>query len=288
MAVLDLFRTYDKAIVDLVKRTVNPVVTGLDIDVSDNVEFAAPERPYAAEARAPQDRTEADTLRRVPGLPHDHEFADLVGQSTSVIDKNRAVQTMATPRVSVTRQNWVYSMRRNINRPIRRIRLWDEQADFWITQKKHPRPIDMMYQIDIITRFRDDMNKCLRWYIQHPDNTYTIPIEFGYPWGRKFIDLFFENFIDNSDIETQERERWIRYTIPLSVEGWMLEGFESDQDIPFDADAPEFAITRKVRNVKKVTAEYHLVTALGDDKEFGTADDTTILVDSTSVSGSLV
>lgn len=262
MALLDIFRIYDRHVVDFVRHTVNPIITQLDVDVSDDVSFASPERPYAARGNNPQSREQAERTKHVSGLIGNFQYDDLVGQTETTIDEQRGVQTFATPRVSVTRLTWQFSSARNNTVPVRRLRVWDADGkqNFYLQTAKGIRPWDLHYQLDFQTRFREDMNQLLRWYLYHPDQTYSIQVDFKYPWGFKSIPLQFDQIVDNSDIETGEKERAIRYTIPMTVEGWMLEAYDGERDIPFDSVAPNFWLTQKTRIAKTVCIQHALAS----------------------------
>lgn len=257
----DLFRVYDAALTDFVKRTVKPVITELDLDCDEAVTFFAPERPYAAEGRAPQERTLTPRTQQVQGLLEENTFQAVTGQTETKIDTDRSVQTFATPRVAVARLSWEFSAARRNNVPVRRLRMWDEEGRFIIQTKRAPRPLDLHYQIDFHARFRDDMNQLLRWYLFHPDETYSIWVDFKYPWGRQLMSLFFSRLVDMTDIDTGEKERWIRFSCPVLVHGWMLEGFDgedADQMIPNESSAPEFTITQRRRTAIRVRQDYAL------------------------------
>jgi len=289
----DLIRLYDSALVAFVKRTVKPVITELDLDVDEAVTFVSPERPYAAEGRAPQERLLAQRTQDVQGLLEENTFFHVTAQSETKIDTDRAVQTYATPRVAVARTAMEFAPQRRNNVPVRRVRMWDEAGRFIVQTKRAPRPFDIHYQIDFHTRFRDDMNKLVRWYQFHPDETYSIWVDFKYPWGTQLMTLFFSQLVDTTDIETGEKERWCRFTCPLTVQAWMLEGFQgedAEQMVPNASDAPEFAITRKLRTAMVVKQ----LVAVGDLDEAAEAGETPDADESfdietlTTVSGSLI
>jgi hypothetical protein len=78
-------------------------------------------------------------------------------------------------------------------------------------------------------------------------------VDFNYPWGTQYIDLMIDTIIDTSVIEAGDQERWIRHTIPMTLQAYMFESFDSPADIPTAAAGNAF--TKRVRTVKEFLVE---------------------------------
>jgi hypothetical protein len=68
----------------------------------------------------------------------------------------------------------------------------------------------------------------------NPNPVWDIPVDFGYPWGIQNISTIFSDIIDNSELETEEHERWIRHTVRFTLQAYMFEVFDTPNDVPYD------------------------------------------------------
>lgn len=193
MARRDTLRIYDQAVSEFFK--LNLKVPG--IDLTPRIVFATPERPFGFDLKT---------------------------------DTDRAVQTLETPVISITRLSLTYAMIRNNTVPWRNVRYWDENKQYAVSAP-YPKPWDIPYQIDIHGRFREDCNEVLRWFLFAPNPVKSMVLNFQYPWETQSVSMIFNQIIDNSELETDERERWIRHTIPFVLEAFMFEAFDNDGDV---------------------------------------------------------
>lgn len=223
MAVRDTLRIYDEAVVTWAKK----VITHPNIDLRDRIVFSSPERPFGF------DLGNADN-------PEGN------------VDTARAVHTLTTPRISVTRLSLGFAANRN-NTTTVNVRPWSPDCYFTV-QAPFPRPWDIPYQIDILCRYRQDANWAIRWFLHNPNPTWQIIIDFGYPWGQKAISFVFNDIIDNSELETEERERWIRHTISMTVEAYLFESFDNSSDL-MNSDA---MATRLIRNAHQILTDIYV------------------------------
>lgn len=239
MARLDILDIYDSNIFALIKKKMKPYFNTtksgnlpLDLtDISDHFEFATPERPFAFKN------------------PDTHEDDNIYTE----IDTDRASLTLASPMVTVTRTDLRQALSRSNTNQWRKVRWWDDGQTFWV-KSHYPRAFDISYQIDVYARFREDANKLLHWFLYWPNPVHAFRVDFGYPWGKQYIDLILESIIDTSVIEAGENERWIRHTVPLTLQAYMFEAFETKADIPAQVEDPG-AFTRRVRSVKTFNIE---------------------------------
>lgn len=232
---------YDNAVFDLLKRKLPPYFnttkSGDDdtldtTNIDDHFEFATPERPFAFKNAENQNAEDNED---------------------TVLDVDRATQTLPSPLITLTRTDMRYDYSRQNTNRWRNVRWWDDGKTFWVNSH-YPSPWNINYQIDIYARFRMDANKLIHWFLYWPKPFHTLLIQFGYPWGRQSIDLQFEAITDTSVLEAGENERWVRYTVPATLQSFMLESFESKADIPSQACDPD-AFTQRVRAVKTFNIE---------------------------------
>lgn len=275
MPILDTLRFYDQAIVDLVKTSVSGTYTGITdstgevIDLDDRVVFASPERPFGSGGSP-----DAFSQLLSSGDPSDILAAMILAETVN--DRNRIVSTLSTPIIAVTRLSMDYALNRNNTNIVRKVFPWDSNNDFTI-RANYPRPWDIPYQIDIHCRYRQHANRCIAWYLKKPDPVLHIKVNFCWPWFERSIGLIFSRINDTSLLETGERERWIRHSIPVTLEGWAFDAYDSDADIPFYCSDPN-AFTVKYRNAKSIKTGYCLLLEDGTEVPIGSSivNDTTI------------
>jgi len=201
-------------------------------DIDSHFEFATPERPFAF--KNAEDNDELDNV-------------------DTVLDVDRATQTLPSPLITVSRTDMRYDFTRSNTNKWRKVRWWDDNRTFWVSSY-YPSPWNINYQIDVYARFRMDANKLIHWFLFWPKPFHTLSINFGYPWGQQSIDLRFELITDTSVLEAGENERWVRYTVPCTLQAYMLEAFEGKADIPTHACEPD-AFTKLVRSVKQFNVQ---------------------------------
>jgi hypothetical protein len=86
-----------------------------------------------------------------------------------------------------------------------------------------PLPLILTYQVDFWTKTQTDMQiwrTAVMERFDQVDHTY-IQGSFG-EYGEKILRLAWSGFDDNSDLETGERERVLRNTLSLTLEGWLF------------------------------------------------------------------
>jgi hypothetical protein len=223
MARKDILRIYDSAIFSFMKRKAEDSVPGHTV----GCHMATPDRPFGFEVAT------------------DPETGD--------VDTDRVTSMLVTPQVTLTRVGINYDMRRNNTNVVRNLRTWDQQGKFSV-MSEYPRPWNIEYQIDVYARLRNDAQNVLYYWLYHTQPMALLLLDFSYPWGKKKIYTTWSQIVDNSDVESGEKLRYYRYTIPFTVEAYMFEAFDGPSDIPHawnDITAP----TRRVRTVQKIRME---------------------------------
>lgn len=204
MALADNLETYDTAVTNWV-RTFQ--VEGTSVETL----FSTADRPFAFED------------------PADEEYRALMMRSNLI--------------VSVTRMFHQYNpnLRQSVGLPL--TPTLDNRYIYW---SEFPRPYLIQYQLDCRSRTRKDANLWSQW-ITFGMNPYTcFYIDFGPLWNTMDgatktapgktavqIQLILRNLIDNTSLESGEKERWIRWTATIEImNAYMFPVPESDADIP--------------------------------------------------------
>lgn len=220
MARKEILRIYDSAIFNYVKRHVEASVPGHSV----GMHMATPDRPFGFE------------------IPVDPQTGD--------VDTNRVESMLVTPQVSLTRTGLTYDLQRNNTNRVRKIRYWDEEKNF-VVQSEFPKPWNISYAVDVYARLRNDAQNVLQHFLYYTQPLRLIRIDFYYPWEKQKIYLSWNQIVDNSDIESGEKLRYYRYSIPILVEGYMFECFDYPSDIPHNRVGGE-PFTSRARTVKKI------------------------------------
>jgi hypothetical protein len=77
-------------------------------------------------------------------------------------------------------------------------------------------------------------------------------IDFGEIWGVKNIHSILDSIHDNSDLETGENERFIRWTVTLHLIAFMFPVIEDSDDIP-----DPFGMLTKYKAVKDAQVDVY-------------------------------
>ena len=203
-----MIRRYDSAILALLKAELSP---GVPVPLN----FGAPRREYGT-----QDEMGASPADRKPSF--------------------RSKQSIPLPSMSLTRSDWTRSAERsnfNLHRKLK----WSTDLNL-ISQAQHPMAVDIPYQLDIWTKFRDDANILTELTMtKFPRVQRAMLIDMGEPWGVKKVYLVLGNAVDNTENESEDADREVRMTVDFILEGWL----------PFKS--------RTIRTVRKVVADVDVV-----------------------------
>ena len=130
-------------------------------------------------------------------------------------------QTVKLPSIVLQGLDWELDEARYNAAKHRRLK-WSDDLNL-ITQALHPLPYNLMYQVDIWTKFRADANVLSTAIAIKFKRRYAwLSVDMGYPWGVKKVALHQTTGIkDNSESESEEGDREIRKTIDLRLEAWL-------------------------------------------------------------------
>jgi hypothetical protein len=226
VARLDVLRLYDSGVINWLR---DPKV-GIHVKQRPvPVIFATPERAFS-------------------------EMADLLGKSQipdwPELDKAMIKLTpeqlrddpslVPTPFVSVKRGSPAFRMDRSSTIAWRKVfttqvgTVYFDSKQNYVIRSKHPRPYDLPYQLDIWCRYREDLNSIMSQLMRWGNPWFAIWADLKVPWGKQLFDVKMGTFTDNSELEGLEGgtgQSWKRATLDVTLEGYLLEAFESMSDL---------------------------------------------------------
>lgn len=129
--------------------------------------------------------------------------------------------TIPLPSMVLSPLDWNLNRDRFIRAKHRKLRYSDDLN--MVTQSRHPLPYDFNYQLDIWTKYRDDLNLILAYTMTKFENQFaTLQIDLGHPWGVKKVFVRAEHVTDNTDSSLEpDNDREPRATVDLVLEGWL-------------------------------------------------------------------
>jgi hypothetical protein len=217
---LDCLRIYDEAISEFVGKFAvegKPVITI----------FATPDRPFA------------EVVQEISR--EDESFRSQMEESNLIC--------------SVGRMDPQYNPKLRVDSPFGKVLSAPVSTEGDVLTSEYPRPYIIPYQLDLRSRSRTLANLWSQW-IMFKFNPYVcLYPNFGALWGgQKQIQLILNQIIDNSELETGESERWIRWTVTLRIlNAWIFPIPENLNDIP-----DPFGMFKVYKVVKEVVVETYL------------------------------
>jgi hypothetical protein len=124
------------------------------------------------------------------------------------------------PFISIYRMPPSQNLNRFRRADLRKLRYSDDMNI--VEQSRMPFPYDIPYQIDIWCRYEDDLVTLIEGCMRKWRGPVTyVDVDHGNPHGKYKVGVFFEGAMDNSELESDDRDRDLRYTINLNVEGFL-------------------------------------------------------------------
>jgi len=134
-------------------------------------------------------------------------------------------RTLIVPRISVQRLDPENDPTRYNSNRMRRLGWAYSDLDDHrsMLSSKFPAPVNVQYQIDLWTRFVEEMNLWERYVLEEFASTYIyLRIRPNDVYGWKKYIVFLRGIANNSDLEPGEGEREIRKTVTLECQCWMF------------------------------------------------------------------
>lgn len=185
---MSVLRSYDEAFKDFVKVKLN----GKDVPI------VGPVGPLRAFARV------RDLLKDDPRVVKDDKFIPLPFISFNTM----------TPTENMSR------FRRGVLRKI----TYSPDANV-CTEGDPPSPYDIPVQIEIWAEFADDARYIVEAFLRKWRNQpmKAIEVDHGPVWGVFNVYAHKPDIIDNSDLESEEADRLMRFTLTTTVEGFISD-----------------------------------------------------------------
>lgn len=130
-------------------------------------------------------------------------------------------ESVGLPAMALTRLGWELNPERQNLRRHRHLG-WSDDLDM-VFQAQHPMAWDIAYQLDIETRYREDMNILTQFtIIKFPNIVRAVLVDLGPPWGIKKVYLKLGNVVDNTEFQGDENKiRTYKTSIDFMFEAWM-------------------------------------------------------------------
>lgn len=167
------------------------------------------------------------------------------------MDEFRSVLMKQNIIVSVTRLDPVYNPALRIDTPIIPVAVARDRSS--VLGSQYPRPYLLPYQVDLRARRRTAANLWLQWIYFTMNPYHVFKIDFGSIWSIKNIHALLDSIVDNSDLETGENERFIRWTVTLHLIAFMFPVPEN-----VDTDVPDpFGMLQRYKTVKDAQVDIY-------------------------------
>lgn len=186
----------------------------------------------------------------------DRPFAELVRELSNESDEFRSQMMESNLICSVTRMDPQYNPNLRVNVPFGKLLqnpINPPGGD--VLSSQYPRPYIIPYQLDLRARSRTDANLWVQWIMFKFNPYWCLYPDFGPLWGgSKQIQLQLAQTVDNSQLETGEEERWIRWTITIKIlNAWIFPLVDDTNDIP-----DTYGMFTIYKTVKKVVVETYV------------------------------
>lgn len=184
----------------------------------------------------------------------DRPFAEVIQEAIKADEEFRSQMMESNLIASVTRLDPVYNPKLRVDVPFGPILTTPLNNAGDLAYSEYPRPYLMPYQLDLRSRSRTAANLWAQWFYFKFNPYVCFNVDFGVLWGTKQIQTELSSVRHNSDLETAEKERWIRWTVKINVlNAWMFPITDNTADIP-----DPFGMLYVEKIVKKVFFQVYL------------------------------
>jgi len=158
-------------------------------------------------------RAEYATQEKIDGIPKD------------TIEPDRLNQTIKLPAMALSRLDFVFKPERWTKAKYRKLAMSEDGRR--VIQSDEPMPFDVMYQLDIWTKYRSQMNQIIRKLaLKFMAREIWLPVNLGGPWGSRSIPIqWMEGPKDLTDLDHGSHgkmERKIRNVVTLVMRAWIM------------------------------------------------------------------
>ena len=192
------FRPYDEAVQKVLTTEIYPDPDNEDLILTLEPTFAGMQREYSTQEDIDP---EAEPQKNI-----------------------KTEKTIKLPATALSRQGWEFDITR-WSRANYEMLKWTEDGNR-VIQSPHPMPYEILYQLDIWTKYRSTMNQIThRLLMPFLNREVWLPIDIGEPWGIKRVALRLSlgGPQDLTHLELEEMEnRTFRSMISFSLDAWLF------------------------------------------------------------------
>lgn len=133
--------------------------------------------------------------------------------------------TLTTPRIVLTRLDYMNDPNRYNSSRIRRLGWCDTPVEHSLRNASWPAPVNISYQVDLWTRFAKEMNIWVQQIMFEFSPQYIyLRIRPDSVWRDKAFIVFLEGGVsDTSELDPGEGDILVRRTFSLRLEGWIFD-----------------------------------------------------------------
>ena len=211
------FRPYDEAVVKELTVDIYPDPDNEDIQLTLAPVFSGMQREYASQTDI---HPEAEPQANI-----------------------KTDRTIKLPATALSRLGWEFDLTRWSRADYQKLK-WTEDGNR-VIQSPHPIPFEILYQLDLWTKYRSTMNQLVhRIMVKFVNRELWLSINIGEPWGIKKVPLklSFGGPQELSGLEQDELDdRTFRMAITMNLDAWLFPDASSIPTIRrviFDGDAP--------------------------------------------------
>lgn len=142
---------------------------------------------------------------------------------TSEILNTRQNQIVKLPATAITQLDWAFDLRRWTRAHFRRLG-WTEEGKK-VIQSQQVIPVDIMYQLDLWSKYRTTMNQMLRNVLNKFTNREVwLDVDLKGVWGVRRIPLTFvystpKNMTEH---EPKDKDRTVRMVFSFTLHAWVI------------------------------------------------------------------
>lgn len=135
----------------------------------------------------------------------------------------RQNQIVKLPATAVTQLNWTFDLRRWTRAHFRRLG-WTEEGQK-VIQSNQVIPLDIMYQLDMWSKYRTTMNQMVRnIMLKFTNREVWLDVDLKGVWGVRSIPLtfFYDGPKNLSDLEPDDKDRTVRMAFTFILHAWVI------------------------------------------------------------------
>jgi hypothetical protein len=163
------------------------------------------------------------------GLQREFSTQEALDPNADPQENIKTEKTIKLPASALSRQGWEFDSTRWSRADYNQIK-WTEDGNR-VLQSPHPMPYEILYQLDLWTKYRSTMNQFVhRVLIKFVNREMWLPIDIGEPWGvkRVALRLSFGGPQDLTNLDLDELDdRTFRTTISFSLDAWLFPDITS-------------------------------------------------------------